>query len=134
MMRHREVISPVDWAKRVNRSWLVRSNLNDHADEWMAHLETLSDGRLEKSCQNARTMCDLRELDDDPKPWFYAGLFHLATEAEAKRFLSSHRVTKATVPSMDTDPEVHLWLERVGSETRELLQRLLKALADFKIG
>lgn len=127
-MRHREIMSPIDWAQRVNRSWLVRSNLNDHTEAWLNHLADLDDGRLQKSCEIARAMCDQRQNDDDPKPWFYAGIFQLATVAEAKRFLDTHRVTKALVPAMTDDPEVHLWLDRVGPETRELLVRLRQGL------
>lgn len=128
-MKHREIKSPVDWARRVNRSWLVRSNLNEHTEAWLDYLAGLDDGRLLKSCAFARAMCEIRQNDDDPKPWFYSGIFQLATAAEAKRFLDTHRVTKATVPAMAADPEVHLWLDRVGPETRELLDRLRRGLA-----
>lgn len=131
-MRHREIRSPVDWAQRVNRAWLVRSNLNDHTEAWLDYLAGLDDGRLLKSCEIARAMCDHRKDDDDPKPWFYSGIFQLATAAEARRFLDTHRVTKATVPTMDDDPEVHLWLDRVGPETRELLVRLRQGLAKLR--
>jgi hypothetical protein len=127
-MRHREIRSPIDWAKRVNRSWLVRSNLNDHTEAWLEYLSALEDGRLLKSCQLARDLCDLRQPNDDPKPWFYSGIFQLATAAEAKRFLDTHRVTKAMVPAMANEPEVLLWLDRVGPETRELLVRLRRDL------
>ena len=60
-MRHREIMSAIDWARRVNRSWLVRSNLNEHADAWLDHLAELDDGRLLKSCEIARTLCDRRQ-------------------------------------------------------------------------
>lgn len=128
-MRHRDIKSPIEWARRVNRSWLVRSNLNDHAEAWLGHLEGLADGRLLKSCEIARAMCQLREPDGDPKPWFYGGLFQLATAAEARRFLETHRVTKALVPAMKDDPDVGLWLDRCGPETRELLGVLRRGLA-----
>ncbi len=131
-MRHREIRSPVDWARRVNRSWLVRSNLNDHTEAWLDYLGGLDDGRLSKSCGIARAMCGYRQHDDDPKPWFYSGIFQLATAAEARRFLDTHRVTKATVPTMADEPEVHLWLDRVGPETRELLARLQQGLARLR--
>lgn len=131
-MRHREISSPIDWATRVNRSWLVRSNLNDHAEAWLKHLAGLDDGRLLKSCEIARALCAARQPDDDPKPWFYAGLFQLATAAEAKSFLDTHRVTKSLVPTMEEDPEVQLWLDRVGPETRELLARLRQGLEQVR--
>ena len=131
-MRHHAHMTPVDWVKRVNRSWIVHNNLNDQADAWITYLADLSDGRLNSSCEIARTMCDLRDPLDDPKPWFYAGLFHLASEAEAKRFLETHRVTKATVPTMVDDESVHLWIARISVETRELLERLRAALVQAR--
>lgn len=125
-------MSPVDWVKRVNRSWIVHNNLNDQADAWVNYLAELGDCRQERSCEIARTMCDLRDPLDDPKPWFYAGLFHLATAAEAARFLDTHRVTKATVPTMVDDESVHLWIARISPETRELLERLRLALVQAR--
>ena len=127
-MKHHSHMPPVDWVKRVNRSWIVHNNLNDQADAWVHYLADLGDGRLEPSCELARTMCDIRDPLDDPKPWFYAGLFHYATEEEAKRFLDTHRVTKATVPAMVDDDSVHLWINRVSGETRELLERMRSGL------
>ncbi len=118
--------------KRVNRSWLVKSNLNDHADAWLEHLATANDGRLMSCCEAARAMCNLRKPQEDPKPWFYAGLFSLATAAEAKQFLATHRITKATVPAMAHDEEVILWLDRVGPETHELLCRLRDGLTQIQ--
>ena len=131
-MRHHAHMSPVDWVKRVNRSWIVHNNLNDQADAWVNYLADLDDDRLESSCEIAREMCDLRDPLDDPKPWFYAGLFHLATVHEAKRFLDTHRVTKATVPTMVDDESVHLWIARISPETRELLERLRDALVQAR--
>jgi len=133
-MIHREVKSPIDWVKRVNSSWLVRSNLNEHADAWLQYLAELDDGRLLTSCETARMMCDLRQPQDDPKPWFYAGLFYQASVAEARRFLATHRVTRATVPAMVNDDDVNLWIDRVGPETRELLARLRQGLAKAALG
>lgn len=128
-MKHHSTLPPIDWVKRVNRSWLVKSHLNDHAEAWLQYLAEADDGRLLPSCQAARTMCSLRRPFDDPKPWFYAGLFSLATAAEAKQFLETHRITKATVPAMAEDEDVILWLDRVGPETHALLDRLRDGLA-----
>ncbi len=128
-MKHHSHLSAVDWVRRVNRSWIVHNNLNDQAEAWVIYLGNQADGRLEISCDLARRMCDVRDPLDDPKPWFYAGLFYLATAAEAKRFLDIHRVTKATVPAMTGDESVDLWVNRISPETRELLERLRDALA-----
>lgn len=130
-MKNHSTSPPVDWARRVNRSWLVRGNINDHAAAWLDHLAALDDGRLPLSCENARAMCGIRDRLDDPKPWFYAGLFSLATAAEARRFLATHRITKAAIPSMADDVEVNLWMDRVGPETIEMLARLRQGLAQL---
>lgn len=128
-MSSHSLTSDLEWARRVNRSWIVRSNLNDHADAWIEYLQDLNDGRLEKCCRIARAMCEQRNFYDDPKPWFYAGLFSLATQEEAKRYLDTHRITKASVLSMREDEGVNLWIDRVGPDTVELLDRLRLALA-----
>lgn len=128
-MKHYPALPPLDWVKRVNRLWIVRDHLEDHAESWLEHLATLDDGRLTPSCNAARAMCEMRGPLDEPKPWFYAGLFHLATVPEARCFLATHRTTKATVLSMADDEDVRLWIDRVGPETRELLARLRRAIS-----
>lgn len=120
---------PIEWAKRVNCAWLVRGHLNEHAEAWLDHLAALGDGRLQRSCEIARSMCGIRDRLDDPKPWFYAGLFSLATAEEASRFLASHHITKAAIPAMADDQEVKLWANHISPETRELLARLRQGIA-----
>lgn len=115
----------------MNERWIVHSNLKNSAEDWLRHLAALGDGRLLPSCEIARAMCSTRDGLDDPKPWFYAGLFHLATAAEAQEFLSGHRVTRATIPSMAADDELGLWLDRITPETRALVDRLKAALAEI---
>lgn len=127
-MHHFAHMPPDEWAERVNRSWIVHSHLDDQAEAWMHHLRGLNDGRLEDSCQIARTMCDSRDPLDDPKPWFYSGLFHLATAEEARHFLANHPVTKASVPAMAADESVRCWREHISPATAELLERLRVAL------
>ena len=120
--------SAMEWVRRVNRTWLVRGRLNQDAEAWLDHLAALDDGRLEASCEAARRMCGLRDPGCDPKPWFYAGLFSLATPDEAKKFLADHRITRAVVPGMEDDEDVKLWMDRVGPETRELIGGLRTGL------
>jgi hypothetical protein len=121
----------VDWARRVNRSWIVHHQLHEHSESWLDHLTALDDGRLLVSCESAKRMCRMKLQDEDPKPWFYAGLFHLATVPEATRFLSNHPITRAAVPSLHHSPEVVLWLENVGSDTRKLIARLRQSVNDI---
>jgi hypothetical protein len=127
--KHHTQLPPIEWVKRVNNSWLVRNGLDARAREWLDHIAPDNDDRLLRSCQAARAMCGLRAPLEDPKPWFYAGLFCLATAAEAARFLHPHRVTTAALPSMAGDENVILWLDRAGAETRGLVLRLRVNLA-----
>lgn len=120
------------WVEIVNRTWIVHTHLNDSAQDWLDHLDELGDDRLWKSCLLARAMCARRGPIDDPKPWFYAGLFHLATAAEARRFLRNHRLTRATVPALHGDEEIRNWLTSLSPETRALLARLRAALAELR--
>lgn len=127
--KHHASLSAEDWVRRVNRSWIVRNQLNEHADTWLEYLAALGDGRLQKACEDARAMCELRLPSEDPKPWFYSGLFGLATAEEARSFLEKYRITKAVLPSMAEDAEVKLWIDRVGPETKELLDRLRNGIS-----
>lgn len=123
-MRDDADMPPVDWVVRVNSSWLVRGGLDEAAGRWIEHLRATDPARLEASCDAARGMCRMRQPLADPKPWFYAGLFSLATPEEVARFIPGYRITKAAVPSMEHDKEVLLWLDRVGDETRLLIGEL----------
>jgi hypothetical protein len=127
-MKHHSQLPTIEWVNRVNSSWIVRGGLNDRAREWLDYLASLDDGRLLPSCQAARAMCGLREPLEDPKPWFYAGLFSLATSEEAARFVQPYRITMAALPSMACDDNIVLWLDRVGDETRDLVLRLRENL------
>jgi hypothetical protein len=133
-MTHHSQLPPVEWARRVNNSWIVRGGLDARAREWLDHLALPGDGRLLESCLAARAMCGLREPLEDPKPWFYAGLFSLASREEAARFLQPYRVTMAAVPAMADDENVALWLDRVGNETRDLVRRLRAGLRQAGAG
>ena len=127
-MSVRDSINPVDWVKRVNRTWIVRNGLAERADEWLAHLERLEDGRLEISCEMAMAMIHCCDHSEDPKPWFYVGLFSRATAEEARQFLANHRLTPASVPAMWEDENVKKWITEIGPETRVLLERLRMGL------
>ncbi len=119
----------VAWAKRVNHAWIVRGGLKESAAEWLDYLAGLDDGRMLLSCDAARRMCDKRMPDEDPKPWFYAGLFRHATQEEARRFLSTHHVTLASLPCIAGEPETESLLLTVGEDTRELVRGLRAGLA-----
>jgi len=114
------------WARELNARWIVRSGLDRAAEEFLQHLEASDPARLQRSCRNARTMVDLREPSEDPKPWFYAGLFSLGTPEEAERFLRQHWLTHAAVSSLPMPPPA----EDAHSVT-EKLRRIREALAQL---
>ena len=118
----------IDWAMRVNQSWIVRRELNKHAETWLEYLTGLDDGRFEASCEVARAMCGIRDRTDDPKPWFYAGLFSLATKQEAQQFLATHPITTAAIPAMAEDDHVKSWIDQISPDTRKLVAHLRKGL------
>lgn len=127
-MNLRDSMSPVDWVKRVNRTWIVRHGLAERADEWLAYLEQRDDERLAISCETAQMMCRVRDRSEDPKPWFYVGLFSRATADEARQFLANHRLTPASLPAMWDDEGVRKWTEGISPETRALLDKLRQGL------
>ncbi len=127
-MNQRDSMPPVDWVKRVNQSWIVRHGLAERADEWLAHLEQHDNRRLVTACETAQAMCRVRDRSEDPKPWFYVGLFSGATAAEAKQFLANHRLTPASLPSMWDDDGVARWIKGISPETRALLEKLKHGL------
>ena len=91
--------SYVAWANRINGRWIVHHGLDQRARAYMDHLAKIDPRRLERSCQLAHQLA--REAaPEDPKPWFYAGLFSLATVEEAEEFLANHWFTLSSIPSL----------------------------------
>ncbi len=119
----------VAWARRVNARWIVRGGLNDSATAYMNHLERIHPERLVRSCRRAHRLVYSMEPLEDPKPWFYGGLFSLATTAEARRFLAEHPFILATIPSLAFDPDLPDVLVSAAPETARKIQRLKNALA-----
>lgn len=131
-MNDEQMKRPVEWADRVNRRWIVHHGLGERAGEWMNYLSETDPDRLKISCENARSMIRLWDETGDPKPWFYSGLFHNATESEARRFLAGHRLTTATVLSMADDEDVRRWEAALCTETRALVVKLKTCLRSIR--
>jgi len=118
------------WVRRVNRQWIVHHGLGQRAEEWMRYLEKADPNRLHLACRMARAMCDHRCDQEDPKPWFYAGLFSVATWDESQNFLIGYRLTGASVPALAEDDSMKMWVETLRPETRMLLDRLREGIRD----
>ena len=93
----------------------MHGGLDRDAENYLRHLEETDPARFERSCRNARRLTDLRKRSEDPKPWFYAGLFSLATPEEAERFAGTHWLTSVAIA--EEDP-------RLTAESAELVEKL----------
>jgi hypothetical protein len=89
----------VTWVQRVNSRWIVHRDLNRNAESYLDHLAQTDSSRLVSSCRNAHFMTGWCDPGEDPKPWFYSGLFSLATPEEAARFLGDHWLTRMITAS-----------------------------------
>ncbi len=95
---------PVAWARRVNHRWIVHHGLEENAEAYLNHLQAMDAERLLQSCRRAHRMVHECGMTEDPKPWFYAGLFSLATPPEAATFLKGHWFTAACILSAPAEP------------------------------
>jgi hypothetical protein len=103
--------------------------LKDSAKAYLDHLESADLERLTHSCLRARKMVRQCESGQDPKPWFYAGLFSLATGVEAERFLGGHWFTAACIPGLPETWKTGMAPDEVGPETEAKLECIRAGLA-----
>ena len=123
-----QTIDYTAWAKRANARWIVHGGLGKNAEAYMAHLERCDPTRLDLSCRNAYLMVWQRDSMEDPKPWFYGGLFSLATAEEAAKFTSEHWLTNLLVgPNQET--ALSKLTPEVGDLTLEKIESLRGAMA-----
>jgi len=96
--------------RRINDRWIVRGQLKDHANDYLAHLDRSDPERLARSCQLALELVRNRVPGEDPKPLFYAGLFAFATEPEVDHHLAEHLFTRAICRLLHGQPERPVYL------------------------
>lgn len=118
-------IDYTSWAKRANARWIVHGGLSKSAEDYMRHLEQTDPSRLAASCHNAYLMVWQRDSMEDPKPWFYGGLFSLATREEADRFACNHWLTYNLIVPETGLPEP----TGISDVTREKIKSLREAIA-----
>ena len=117
----------VAWARRVNSRWIVHQGLGASAEAYLNHLAQTDSERLARSCRHAQQL--VRECgQEDKKPWFYAGLFSLATVNEARKFLTGHWFTILAVPPLaaelgSSSPPINM-----SEPTRDKLQKIREKL------
>jgi len=115
--------------RRINDRWIVRGQLRDHANDYLAHLEELDAGRLGMSCQLALELVRNRMPGEDPKPLFYAGLFALATRHEISVYLGEHLFTRAICLLLHGEPEPPVYHE-LPEATRRLADAVISKIRD----
>lgn len=121
-------IDHIEWARRVNGRWIVHRGLDQSLTAYLDHLETADPERLARSCRLAHRLVHSVEPTEDPKPWFYGGLFSLATEAEARKFLAGHPLMAAIVPCLQSDEHLPAVLKAAGQRTHDKIRRLRETL------
>jgi hypothetical protein len=121
----------VAWVRRVNDHWIVRQNLRESAAAYLDHLAGTDPERLQLSCAGAKHLTETFGKKEDPKPWFYAGLFRMATEEEAKSFLAKHKFTYSAISGLDEANSPMFAEAMVHDHTAEKLRRIRQALQNL---
>jgi len=118
----------ISWVKGFNGRWIVREELRKNAANYLDHLERTDPDRLRQSCRRVKLLTDRFGHKEDPKPWFYAALFSLATESEARQYLVGHDFTLAAIPRLaEVAPDL-LSSGRIAVKTSEKILRIRKAI------
>ena len=120
----------IAWARRVNGRWFVRDNFGDDTAAYLDHLARTDPDRLLRSCLNAQEMMKRRIRGVDPKPWFYAGLFSLATVEEARSSLRRRWFTRNSLPALSAEFDPHDPAEQLDPDTRSKLALIRKAVSE----
>jgi hypothetical protein len=124
-------VDAVAWARRVNSRWIAHHGLSEDAGAYLAHLDRNDPDRLARSCRRAYRLVRHCAPAEDPKPWFYAALFSLATEPEVRQFLRNHWFTRATNPEWAAERDSMPGPGQVGGGTQDKLSRVRQALRDL---
>lgn len=123
--------SDLDWVRHVNRRWIVGETLREDAESYLDFLAKTDPERGRASSRRARRLFQQRPPGEDPKPWFYAGLFSLATRAEAQRYLKSHDFTLACIPGFSAYGLGALQSDEVRPDTAAKIRRVRAALQEI---
>jgi hypothetical protein len=97
----------VDYARRINRTWIVRGDLSQNASLFLQHLESTRPESLKAACALAvEAAKHASRLGKDPKPAFYSGLFSQATKEERGKFLKNHQWTRRLAATFERAPQL----------------------------
>ena len=128
MLKRTDMIDYISWVRRGNSRWIVHHGLGKNADAYLNHLAEKDEQRLARSCRNAYLMVQQSDPMEDPKPWFYTGLFSLVKPDEAKVYLADHWLLSMSVGVLtNPEPDTGL-LDSVGDNTIEKIRRIREAV------
>jgi hypothetical protein len=117
------------WVRRVNDRWIAHHGLKETAAAYLDHLAATDSDRLARACRCAHLMMvHAADPAEDPKPWFYGGLFSQATAAEAKRFLTGHPFLMALTTAPGSEPGMPPALAAMSTDTEQKLRRVREAM------
>jgi len=122
----------VAWVRRVNARWIVHQGLRESAAAYLDYLQREDPGRLVQSCRNARRLVAQGGSTNDPKPWFYAGLFSLVGPVEAEEHLRGHWFTAACIPALPEAFGAGMAPEAIGTDTRAKVDAIREAVAGLR--
>lgn len=111
----------------------MRESLREDAQSFLDHLAATDSARLRECCRRARLLTSAHP-GEDPKPWFYGGLFSVASPEETLRFLKGHDFTAACVGGEAVEQFGNLRIDGLRPDTAEKIRRVREALARLKAG
>lgn len=121
----------VEWAGWVNDRWIVHHGLKEAARDYLEKLQREDPERLRNACERARRLVKLCGPGRDPKPWFYAGLFSVATLEEATHYLEGRWFTASCIPAFADTLGKHMAPVGVGPEAQAKLKRIRAAVDEL---
>ena len=127
-MKEAETPDQVAWARRINSRWIVHHGLGESAGAYLDYLAKTDPQRLERSCRIAQQLAR-QAKQEDPKPWFYAGLFSQANVDEARQFLADRWFTISAIPALTAELGSTIPPGAMGAAAREKIQQIREALS-----
>jgi hypothetical protein len=123
-----DMIDYIGWVKRGNSRWIVHRGLGKNAEAYMQHLERHDRKRLALSCRNAYLLVQQSDPMEDPKPWFYTGLFSLVKPEEAREHLADHWLLTMSVGVITGQAATLPLLDSVSDNTLDKIRRIREAV------
>jgi hypothetical protein len=118
----------VAWARQRNSCWIVHHGLAQKTEAYLDQLERTDKKRLNTACRNARLLVRNSPPGEDPKPWFYSGIFSLATAEEIAEHLAEHWFLSMTV-CCDSESGGQRSMAKVSKATLQKIQNIRTAIA-----